>query len=135
MKELSNVDLKCNLKKTQNAADLILFKIVSRNKQHRQQSCPNSYLTKCKLEPLCKPWLTQGIRKSITAKEPVSFIKGEKEKHVYYKNKILTPIRISKSQYYKHVFEKNRTNCRKTWATINYIAQKERKFTIKPYFP
>ena len=50
-------------------------------------------VSKRKAKLYCKPWITKGIRKSITIKNSL-FYSGNSEKYKYYRNKILTLTRI-----------------------------------------
>jgi len=73
-----------------------------------------------KVKQLKKPWITQGIRKSIRIKNQL-FYDGNTSKYKHYRNMLTTLIRTSKKQYYAHYFEANLHNMKKTWAGINSL--------------
>ena len=86
------------------------------NKLHKliNKHAPLVPVSKRKAKLYCKPWITKGIRKSITIKNSL-FYSGNSEKYKYYRNKILTLTRISKKVYYHKYFEDNFSNIKKTW--------------------
>ena len=93
---------------------------------------PIRHLSKRKLKSFSKPWITSGIRQSINIKNRL-FVRGEHAKYIYYRNKLTTLIRASKSQYYADVFEANKSNSKKTWAIINSLLHsKKSKSGRKP---
>ena len=73
---------------------------------------PIRHLSKRKLKSFSKPWITSGIRQSIKIKNKL-FVRGEHAKYIYYRNKLTTLIRASKSQYYADVFEANKPSSQK----------------------
>ena len=79
-----------------------------------------------------KPWITEGIRKSIKSKNSL-FYQGNSEKYKYYRNKILTLTRISKKAYFHKYVEDNFANTKKTWEGINNrIMQKKKSIRLIP---
>lgn len=72
-----------------------------------------------------KPWITQGIRKSIKVKNRLLFC-GQKERYRFYRNKISTLIRISKRSYYENYFKINSKNNKKTWSAINELLSRKK---------
>ena len=74
------------------------------------------------------PWINQRIRNLIKLKSDYFklFRLGiiTQYENNSFKNKIHSYILKAKSQYYKHLFEKNRNDIRSTWQTINSLINK-----------
>ena len=64
------------------------------------------------ISQLSKPWITQGLRKSIKIKNSL-FYSGDIDMYKYYRNKISVLTRLSKKAYYHKYFEDNITNIKK----------------------
>jgi hypothetical protein len=98
------------------------------NKLHKliNKHAPLVPVSKRKAKLYCKPWITKGIRKSITIKNSL-FYSGNSEKYKFYRNKILTLTRISKKAYYHKYFEDNFLNIKKTWEGINNLINHKSK--------
>jgi len=92
---------------------------------------PIKQLSKRKIKQFSKPWITQGIRKSIKIKNNF-FQSGDFQKYKTYRNFIVTLTRASKKSYYDHYFNSNLTNIKKTWEGINNLigSKKSRKKSI-----
>ena len=88
-------------------------------------------LSKKEIKQLSKPWITIGIRNSISRRDKLlrKFIKckdlGRKnELHQEYKilrNEIVSLIRTSKNNHYRNFFSDNSKDIRKTWKGIKSI--------------
>ena len=85
-----------------------------------------------------KPWLTQGLLKSLKTKDKMykKSIKTpsteNKFKFKQYRNKLNHLLRITKKIYYKSKFEAIKNNTRQTWALINEVINKKRSASILP---
>ena len=78
-----------------------------------------------------KPWITKGIKKSISIRDKL-YKEMIKEKHVLtkvlkqesfkkYRNQIINLLRVSKQTHYNKYFEENKNNCRAIWIVINEV--------------
>lgn len=81
---------------------------------------PMHIMSNRKVKQLKKPWITQGIRKSIRIKNQL-FYDGDTSKYKHYRNMLTKLIRTSKQQYYANYFESNLHNMKNTWAGINSL--------------
>ena len=92
---------------------------------------PLKKLSKKENKQICKPWITNDIRKAIKRREKLykKFIHAkqkEKKERIFqqYKelrNNIVSIIRKSKTHYFKHFFKENACNAKKTWKGIKSI--------------
>ena len=73
---------------------------------------PIKKLSNRKAKQLSKPWITSGIRASISIKNKL-YASGDDRKYRFYRNKICNLIRLSKKRYYQNYFEHNITNVKK----------------------
>ena len=73
-----------------------------------------------KIKQLTKPWITQEVCKSIKIKNHL-LSSEDTFMYTYYRNKIITFIRISKRLYYVQYFESNKKQMRKIWDGINKL--------------
>ena len=55
------------------------------------------------------------------------YASGDEVRYKYYRNKISSPIRISKNNYYSDYFEANMSNIKKTWRGINELLFRRKK--------
>ena len=103
---------------------------------------PIRKLTKKELGLQEKPWITNGILKSIKNRDNI-FSNFRREHDVLLKtnlyndykrmrNKIKNLIRKSKSDYYNSFFEENKTNIKKTWEGIREIVNISKKSKSSP---
>ena len=89
---------------------------------------PIKKLSNRKAKQLSKPWITSGIRASISIKNKL-YASGDDRKYRFYRNKICNLIRLSKKRYYQNYFEHNITNIKKTWEGINELLNRRKKET------
>jgi len=92
---------------------------------------PFKKLSKKEYKQLQKPWITPGVRKSISRRDKLlnKFIKcndieKKKELHLEFKqlrNRIVSLIKISKKDYYSKYFTENSRDIKKTWKGIKSI--------------
>ena len=81
---------------------------------------PIKKLSGRKAKALSKPWITAGLKRSIRVKYKL-YASGDEIKYKYYRNKICSLIRLSKSNYYHKYFECNMTDMKRTWKGINEL--------------
>ena len=59
----------------------------------------------CKAKELSEPWITVGLKRSIRVLKHKLYASWDEIKYKYYRNKICSLIRLSKSNYYHKYFE------------------------------
>ena len=80
-----------------------------------------------------KPWLTNGLLKSIQKKHRLytTYLRNpcqkSKKKYNGFKNKLTGLLRIAKNDYYISVFDRIKGNSKKIWNQINDIIGKSKK--------
>ena len=79
-----------------------------------------------KVRQLLKPWITEGILKSIHLKIQF-FYSGKTKKYKLYRNKISLLTRISKKLYFSRLFTANPHNAKQIWQGINSLINKSKK--------
>ena len=92
---------------------------------------PLKYLSRKEAKLKQKPWLTRGILTSIRVKR--SLLKDVKktsevntfQRYKLYRNALNTLKKESKKIYYRHFFESNINNSKKTWSQINNILHRK----------
>ena len=88
---------------------------------------PLVQLSNRSIKQLAKPWITKGIRKSITEKRRLykKFIKTQsayhQEKYKQYKNRLTNIIKLSKKSYYSDYFTRNCSDTKSIWRGIRSI--------------
>ena len=79
-----------------------------------------------KVKKLLKPWITEGILKSIHLKNQF-FYSGKTEKYKLYRNKIsLILTRISKKLYFSRFFTASLHNEKQIWQGIIFLINKSK---------
>ena len=106
------------------------------------EMAPVRRLSKKEINLLTRPWITNGILKSIKDRDRThkSYLKennGDKKKEIYqlYKTKrnlIKILIRQSKRDYYVQFFEENKSDIKKTWEGIRNIVNVSKKERVVP---
>ena len=75
-----------------------------------------------------KPWITPAINRLLRAKSQYFNLYKmgilTKSENCAYKNKIVSILRKTKINYYKHMFSVNKTNMKRTWSLINGLISK-----------
>ncbi|XP_065665725.1 uncharacterized protein LOC136087146 [Hydra vulgaris] len=102
---------------------------------------PLKPLTKRQIKSKSKPWITQGILKSIKIKDKLyrkflnhsSTIIKERTFNLFkaYRNKISNLLKISKKNFYSNFFQNNLHNMKNTWKGIREIININNSFTKK----
>ena len=97
------------------------------------QHAPLRPLTKKEIKLNAKPWLSNGILKSIQTKNAL-FKKCYKkndpvliENYEKYSNKLTSIKRIAKQNYYAHMIQLNKNDLSKQWRLINQILERKNK--------
>ena len=101
---------------------------------------PKIKLTKKQIKSNLKPWITQGIKKSIFIRDKIlkQYINCKDvdlkeylhERYKTYRNSIVNLIRNSKKIYFTNYFQTNSKNSKKIWQGINdYLHRKKNKGT------
>ena len=115
-----NIDSKYDLFQ-QNVLDII------------QKHAPLQRLSKKRRKQLMKPWITNGILKSISIKNRFykKFLKSKNplfyERYKYYRDTLNKLIKSSKRLHYNSYFETFKNNSKKIWSAINEIINKSSK--------
>ena len=87
---------------------------------------PTKIPSRRKAKQQLKPWITKGIRRSISLKNQF-YHSGENQKYKLYRNKISTLTRLSKKLYFHNFFSRNLHNTKKTWKGINDLIGRRKK--------
>ena len=87
---------------------------------------PTKITSRRKAKQQLKPWITKGIRRSISLKNQF-YHSGENQKYKLYRNKISTLTRLSKKLYFHNFFSRNLHNTKKTWKGINDLIGRRKK--------
>ena len=98
-----------------------------------QRHAPLKHLSKKQQKQRKKPWITNGILKSISLKNKYykKFLKSKDpywyQQYKYYRDTLKHLIRRSKKNHYKSYFETFKTNSKKIWKGINELISKSNK--------
>ena len=87
---------------------------------------PIKRLSRRRVKELSKPWITAGLKTSIRVRYKL-YASGDEFKYKYYRNKICSLIRLSKSNYYHQYFERNMSDMKKIWNGINELLYRRKK--------
>ena len=95
-------------------------------------NAPLKKMTKKEIKNKQKPWITQGLIKSIQVKTKwlKKFMKNKNknsadyDKYKFYRDKLNHLIKASKKNYYRTYFNEHQNNTKKTWAGINELIGK-----------
>ena len=122
-----------NKPSSESAMNLYMEKYISLLDKH----CPMKNLTKKEQKTSQKPWLTQGLLKSISRKRTLfKKFKNDKwknkESEVFKEYKTCNDIinklkKLSKRNYYNKYFSEHMNNSKKTWIGINSLLNKHKK--------
>ena len=133
LSDLQNIDWDMHLRIAENDANFSMNKFLHIINSILDRYAPLKTQSNSKRKKLFhrKPWITNGIIKSITIRDKYhkKYINsknvGQKEilgNHFRrYRNKIVQLTKISKTNYYKNYFLENKHNLRKTWQGIKSI--------------
>ena len=101
---------------------------------------PFKYLSRKEFRWKLKPWITNGIKKSIKLKNKYykKYIKNKSnywfKLYKFYLNSIKRLTFASKRNYYKKYFEQNINNCKKIWNGINEVLKNHKKSANEEIF-
>ena len=85
------------------------------------KNAPLRYLSNREIKRKDKPWITKGIRKSISEKNRLlkTFLKNKSDfyyqRYKFHRDRINHLIPISKKNYYNNFFLENSKNIKKIW--------------------
>ena len=85
-------------------------------------------MNKCK-----KPWITHGLLKSINRKHKLysNYVKrpndNNKKKCIDIKNILVRTLRLAKQRYYYDLFQRVKSDIKKTWSHINELLGRGKK--------
>ena len=105
---------------------------ISKYTEFYNTSFPMKILKGKTLKSFRNPWLTVGLRKSISKKARLykRFLNKPnadyKAKYKSYKNKLNHLIRIAKKQYYDMKLETSKNDLKATWKTLNEVINKRK---------
>ena len=96
--DLSDINWDCNVENNVDRSFVTFY-----NKLHKtlNKRAPIITLSRHRAKQISKPWVTQGIRKSIMVKNNL-YYSGERDLHQIYRNKISTLSRQSNYELYYH---------------------------------
>ena len=106
----------------------LFFRLFNKN---LDRHAPIKKSTRKEEKSKSKPWITKGIKKSISIRDKL-YKEMIKEKNVLtkvlkhesfekYQNQIINLLRVSKQTHYNKYFEKKKNNCRAIWIGINEV--------------
>ena len=138
--ELQKVQWLTNMKnKNTNSCTEFFFQTID---HLLDEMAPVRKLTRKEVNLLERPWITNGILKSMKDRDEKykEFVKEpdatrKKEIHAFYKRKrniTLALIRKSKADYYANFFEENKSDTKKTWEGIRRVINISKKSRIIP---
>ena len=116
----------------QNNADRSFFTFYNKLHKTLNKRAPIITISRHSAKQISKPWVTQGIRKSLKVKNNLYYL-GDKYVHKIYRNKISTLSRQSKQLYYHAYFNENLKNMKNTWAGINLLINWTNKKNLRPF--
>ena len=106
------------------------------------EMAPYKRLNRKEIKTENSPWITRGILKSIANRDKVhkSYLKENDDltkaelyrKFKQIRNMISTLIKQAKTDYYKELFEENKSNIKQTWKEIKKIVNLNKKNTVMP---
>ena len=91
-----------------------------------EKHAPLKTFSKRKIKQFSKPWITNGLRKSIKVKNSL-FQSGDFAQYKLYRNKISALNRLSKKNYFHAFFVDNLNNMKNTWNGINSLINGKKK--------
>ena len=140
--DMLEIDWENELKLNNNDANFSLDKFIQILNNTLDKHAPYKTLSKTKLKSFSKPWITQGILKSIKIKNNLykKYCKSKNDvsknalklKFQNYRNLIKTLTRRSKNNYYYQYFKVNKKCLRKTWSGIKEIINLNNRNTSLP---
>ena len=129
--EFKDFDWQSHMKLEQNNPDTSFKNFFNKLTNLIDQYTPTRKLSKKQLLNSNKPWITKGIMKSTRIRDKLlkKFINSKSDlnktsfhnKYKIYRNKIVTLLKLSKSNFYKKCFNDNLNNSRETWKKINEL--------------
>ena len=124
LQDLSQIDWSPLL--SNNDIDKVFSTFYNKLNKFVNKHAPFCQLSKRKIKQLSKPWITNGLRRSIKIKNEL-FFSGNQDKYKIYRNKTLLLTRINKRKFYHSYFERNISNMKRTWEGINNLINKKKR--------
>ena len=131
IKDISEVNWQSSLKYEKNDPNFSFNTFEKVINKILNKHMPIKKMSKKELKTKSKPWITQGIKNSISRREKLysKFIKSENKEakdnyHQEYKelrNQIVEICRQSKNNHYQQYFLNNAHNTKKTWEAVRSI--------------
>ena len=111
-KDLLEVDWDRMIVNGANCPDKLFSTFYNKYNKVVNKHAPFKRMSNGKAKQLSKPWITTGIKASITVKSKL-YVSGDDSRYKYCRNKICSLIRLSKKRYYYEYFEHNAANTKK----------------------
>ena len=131
--EMDNIQTKYQDHKSKISGNSLFTTFITSFTETLDKHAPLVKLSKKKMKASLKPWLTQGILKSIKTKNK-RYYKCYKQNNSQlvsaykkYLNVLTKTKRISKEKHYSTLLKENKNNMAKQWSVINEILRKKNK--------
>ena len=137
LSELTQINWDENLRHLNNNIHQSTKNIINHIERVTQRHAPMKEVSQSKLKQLNKPWITNGILKSIKVKQRMyrtHFYSNDTSKVTQYKryaNKLNRIKSISKLRYYNNQFDKCKNNLKATWKIIGTLIKRKSKRHLK----
>ena len=137
LSELTQINWDENLRHLNNNIHQSTKNIINHIERVTQRHAPMKEVSQSKLKQLNKPWITNGILKSITIKQRMyrtHFSSNDTSKVTQYKryaNKLNIITSISKLRYYNNQFDQCKNNLKATWKIIGTLIKRKSKRHLK----
>ena len=138
IRDLSEIDWHEKLRELGNNLHQATKNIIDTLEEVTRTHAPIKEVPRSKLKQIDKPWITNGILKSIKVKQRMyrsHFFSNDVRKVAQYKqyaNKLNKIEAISKTKYYNNQFEKYKTNLKATWKLIGNLIKRQPKGQLSP---
>ena len=138
IRDLSEIDWHEKLRELGNNLHQATKNIIDTLEEVTRTHAPIKEVPRSKLKQIDKPWITNGILKSIKVKQRMyrsHFFSNDVRKVAQYKqyaNKLNKIKAISKTKYYNNQFEKYKTNLKATWKLIGNLIKRQPKGQLSP---
>ena len=110
--DLSNMNWNAHLKNESSDVNNIFSFFYNKFNKLVNKHAPMKTISNRKAKQFSKPWISKGLRKSITVKNKL-YAWDDRVKYKMFRKRIFTLTRITKQQYYTKFFKDNLTNMKK----------------------
>jgi hypothetical protein len=137
LSELMQINWDENLRHLNNNIHQSTKNIINHIERVTQRHAPMKEVSQSKLKQLNKPWITNGILKSIKVKQRMyhtHFYGNDMSKvtqYKWYSNKLNRIKSISMLRYYNNQFDKCKNNLKATWKIIGILIKHKSKRHLK----